>query len=297
MKDDADDVKRQKALQFRRRTVDVGAPIHMAATMQTDQLNENKRLLQKISALIEGKHLVVSQLEKSEKLRKDQAQQLNRKIAELTTKKATITAQLKRELSETRTQYECRLKKQQTELQNLRRSHTQLISKTDSIRSQTQSAIDQLHRNIEKLNHEKKKLIKRLKIESDRAKEKQTENERELAKMKKQENQSVSAKKRLERELVQQKAALKRSTEEIVALSGQMKQISAILKKVMMPDTGKKKNGNTAITNRNLLAKAAACANVRGYLVKQRAMKKFGGKFEVATLQQHVYQKKRLIHR
>lgn len=246
--------------------------------------------------MIESKHLVVCQLEKSEKFRKEQAQQLNRKIVDLTTKKTTVTTQFKRELSECRNQYECRLKKQQSELQTIRRNYTQLISKTDSIRNQTQSAIDHLNRNIEKLTHEKKKLIKRLKLESDRARDKHLESERELSKAKRQEAQLVSAKKRIERELALQKSSSKRAAEEIVALSGQMKQIAAILKKVIS-NTSKKSSSSSAITDRNLLAKAAACANVRGYLVKQSAMKRSGGKFKVSSLQQHVYQKKRLIHR
>lgn len=247
--------------------------------------------------MIESKHTVIRQLEKSEKERNDQAQSLSRKIAELLSKKTCATSQFKRELADTRTQYECRIKKQQVELQSLRRKHMQLMSKTDGIRNQNQSIIDQLNRTVEKLTHEKKKLIKRLKLESDRAREKHMESERELAKMKRQETALVSAKKRTERELGQQKAASKRSTEEIVALGGQMKQIAAIIKKVMSNSEKKKTNNNSAMTDKNLLAKAAACANVRGYLVKQSAIRKSGGKFKVTTLQQHVYQKKRLIHR
>ncbi|KAG2232436.1 P-loop containing nucleoside triphosphate hydrolase protein [Thamnidium elegans] len=286
-----------KVLQYRRRTVDSIPPISVASALQTDCLNENKRLLQKLSNMIESKHTVIRQLEKSEKQRSEQAQLLNRKIAELLSKKTSATSQFKREMADTRTQYECRIKKQQVELQSLRRKHMQLMSKTDGIRNQNQSIIDQLNRTVEKLTHEKKKLIKRLKLESDRAKEKHMESERELAKMKRQETVLVSAKKRTERELGQQKAASKRSTEEIVALGGQMKQISAIIKKVMSNSEKKKTKNNSAITDKNLLAKAAACANVRGYLVKQSAIRKSGGKFKVTTLQQHVYQKKRLIHR
>lgn len=285
-----------KVLQYRRRTVDVIPPISVASALQTDHINENKRLLQKLSNMIESKHLVIRQLEKSEKLRTEQAQQLNRKIADLLSKKTSSTSQFKRELAETRSQYECRIKKQQVELQSLRRKHMQLMSKTDGMRNQNQSVIEQLNRTVEKLTHEKKKLIKRLKMESDRAREKHMESDREMAKLKRQEAQSVSAKKRIERELIQQKSASKRSTEEIVALGGQMKQIAAIIKKVMS-NGEKKKPNNSAITDRNLLAKAAACANVRGYLVKQSAIKRSGGKFQVTTLQQHVYQKKRLIHR
>ncbi|KAL9544257.1 hypothetical protein MBANPS3_007717 [Mucor bainieri] len=286
-----------KSLQYRRRTVDITPPtIPVAAVLQNDYISENKRLLQKLSSAIESKHLLIRQLEKCEKLRVDQVKQLNRKLQDTTAKKTTAASQYKRELAELRNQYECRIKKQQVEQQTLRRKHMQLISKSDTMRNQNQSVIDQLNRNMEKLTHEKKKLIKRLKLESDRAREKALENSKEVSKMRRQEAQLVSARKRLERELLQQKSASKRATEEIVALNGQMKQIAAILKKVLA-NQGKKVPAGSAVTDRNLLAKAAACANVRGYLVKQNAVKRVGGKFNVTSLQQQVYQKKKLIHR
>ncbi|CAO3630895.1 unnamed protein product [Mucor fragilis] len=286
-----------KSLQYRRRTVDITpASIPVAAVLQNDYISENKRLLQKLSSAIESKHLLIRQLEKCEKLRVDQVKQLNRKLQDTTAKKTTAASQYKRELAELRNQYECRIKKQQVEQQTLRRKHMQLISKSDTMRNQNQSVIDQLNRNMEKLTHEKKKLIKRLKLESDRARDKALETGKEMSKMKRQEAQLVSARKRLERELLQQKSASKRATEEIVALNGQMKQIAAILKKVLA-NQGKKAPAGSAVTDRNLLAKAAACANVRGYLVKQNAVKKVGGKFKVTSLQQQVHQKKKLIHR
>jgi DNA repair exonuclease SbcCD ATPase subunit len=285
-----------KSLQYRRRTVDIIPPtIPVATVIQNDLVAENKRLLQKLSTLIESKHTIIRQLEKSEKLRAEQTKQLSRKVADVNSKKTNATSQYKRELSDLRNQYESRIKKLQVDQQMLRRKHMQLITKSDSMRNQNQSVMDGLNRTIDKLSHEKKKMIKRLKMESDRAKEKLMESERELAKVKRQEAQLVSTKKRLERELMLQKSASKRATEEIVALSGQMKQIAAIIKKVM--SNNGKQAPNSAITDRNLLAKAAACANVRGYLVKQNAIKKTGGKFKVTSLQQHVYQKKRLIHR
>ncbi|KAI8073470.1 P-loop containing nucleoside triphosphate hydrolase protein [Gilbertella persicaria] len=249
----------------------------------------NKRILQKLASAIESKHQLLHQFEKSEKRHVDQIKQLGRTVNDLVAKKTASTQHLKRELNELRTQYEARLKKQQGEQVALRRKHLQLIRSSDRLRLQQESIIDQCHRTIEKLGHEKKKLLKRIKIEADRAKEKAMQSEQEIKKMKRQEAQAVTLKKRLERELGQQKAACKRATEEIVALSGQMKQIAAILKKVMA--------SSIALSQRNLLAKAIACASVRGYLVKQNAVKKAGGKFQVTTLQQNVYQKKKFIHK
>lgn len=272
---------------LRRRTMDT---IPVSSIIQADQITENKKLLQKLTKMIESKHLIIRQLERSEKSRIEQVRQLNRKVADLTTKMSAATSQYKREISEIKNQYECRIKKLQFEQQTLRRKHMQLMNKSDQARHQNQSTIDQLKRNVEKLTHEKKKMIKRLKIESDRARVKLSENEREVAKLKRQEAQHVSHKKRLERELSQQKLAHKRSTEEIVALGAQMKQIAVILKKA-----SQQQKPNTI--NKNLLAKAIACANVRGYLTKQSSFKKVGGNFKVASLQQHVHQKKKMIHR
>jgi hypothetical protein len=49
--------------------------------------------------------------------------------------------------------------------------------------------------------------------------------------------------------------------------------------------------------DKSLLAKAIASANVRSYVPKPSVLKKSGGKFKVTSIQQHVHQKKRLIHR
>lgn len=270
----------------RRRTIDV---IPIGGVLETDHINENKSLLQKLTKMIESKHLIIRQLERSEKLRIDQVKQLNRKVQDLTSKKTAATAQYKRDMIDMQNQYECRLKKLQVEQQTLRRKHMQLIQKSDQARHQHQSAIDQLKRNVDKLTHEKKKMLKRLKLESDRAKSKHLEHEKDMSKLKRQEAQLVIQKKRIERELCQQKSMHKRSTEEIVALSGQMKQIAAILKKISPAKD---------LMGKSLVAKALACANVRGYLSsRQNGVKKSGGKLKVTSLQQHVHQKKKMIHK
>ncbi|OBZ84268.1 Kinesin-like protein KIF21A, partial [Choanephora cucurbitarum] len=256
---------------------------------QFDSMNEAKRCIQKLTLVIENKHQMIRQFEKSEKQQTDQIKQLSRTVNDLASKKATSIQNLKKELNDLRTQYEARLKKQQGEQVALRRKHLQLIRSSDRTRHQHESKIEQCNRTIEKLGHEKKKLLKRIKVEADRAKEKASEADREMKKMKRQEAQSVTIKRRMERELALQKSACKRATEEIVALSGHMKQIAAILKKVMA--------STTVLSQRNLLAKAIACASVRGYLIKQNAVKKAGGKFQVTTLQQNVYQKKKFIHK
>ncbi|CEG67610.1 Putative Kinesin-domain-containing protein [Rhizopus microsporus] len=271
----------------RRRTLDTIQPM---IRREHDEDNQTM-LLQKLASMVEIQYDLIEQLENSIQLQEEITYQHHQKIAEMAAKRNIALGYHKRELSDVKAQYECRLKKQQVELQSLRRKHMQLMSKSDRMRHQNQSTIDQLNRTIEKINHEKKKTIKRMKQESVRAREQSLEHEKALSKLKKQEAQLVATKKRLEREIGVQKIACKRLTEEIVALLGQMKQITGILRKVMTC-------APLAMTTKTLLAKALACANVRGYHhIKSNASTKKSTKTKAATLQQHVFNKKKLIVR
>ncbi|CAO3686558.1 unnamed protein product [Rhizopus stolonifer] len=115
------------------------------------------------------------------------------------------------------------------------------------------------------------------------------QHERMLTKAKKQEAQGVTAKKRLEREMGVQKVAYKRLTEEVVALMGQMKQMGAMVKKVVSSCP------KLDMTNKTLLTKALACANVRGY--QNQGTNKSCGKNKAALVQQRVFQKKKILSR
>ncbi|ORE12048.1 hypothetical protein BCV72DRAFT_1047 [Rhizopus microsporus var. microsporus] len=278
------EIKRPK---HRRRTLDTIQPM---IRREHDEDNQTM-LLQKLASMVEIQYDLIEQLENSIQLQEEITYQHHQKIAEMAAKRNIALGHHKRELSDVKAQYECRLKKQQVELQSLRRKHMQLMSKSDRMRHQSQSTIDQLSRTIEKINHEKKKTIKRMKQESIRAREQSMEHEKVLSKLKKQEAQLVATKKRLEREIGVQKIACKRLTEEIVALLGQMKQITGILRKVMTC-------APLAMTTKTLLAKALACANVRGYHhIKSNTSTKKSTKTKAATLQQHVFNKKKLIVR
>lgn len=278
------EIKRPK---HRRRTLDTIQPMIRREHDEDSQT----MLLQKLASMVEVQYDLIEQLENSIQLQEEITYQHHQKTAEMAAKRNTALSHHKRELSDVKAQYECRLKKQQVELQSLRRKHMQLMSKSDRMRHQNQSTIDQLSRTIEKINHEKKKTIKRMKQESVRAREQSMEHEKVLSKLKKQEAQLVTTKKRLEREIGVQKIACKRLTEEIVALLGQMKQITGILRKAMTC-------APLAMTTKALLAKALACANVRGYHhIKLNTSTKKSTKTKAATLQQHVFNKKKLIVR
>ncbi|KAG1464682.1 hypothetical protein G6F55_001625 [Rhizopus delemar] len=256
-----------------------------------DNQNSSQTLfLQKLGSMIDTQHELIQQLEQASQAKDDLSFYHAQKLTELNTKKNMTLTHHKRELADLKAQYDCRLKKQQVELQTLRRKHMQLMSKTDRMRHQSQSLVDQLNRTVEKLGREKKKTIKRMKQESDRAREKMLDYEKALGKAKKQEAQSVTTKKRLEREIGVQKVAYKRLTEEMVGLMGQMKQVAAIVKKLASI------NPKLDMTGKALLAKALTCANVRGYHAKPSTSKKTSGKLKAATLQQRVFHKKKIIN-
>ncbi|KAI8883549.1 hypothetical protein K501DRAFT_314140 [Backusella circina FSU 941] len=286
---------------YRRRTIDIplNGTSHFDSAQDSSVYNsiEKHKLLQKLSKSLDVNAMLIQKFEKSE----NQNHQFTKKIDEATVKKTTVISQHKRDISEQRGHYECRLKKQQSEYQALRRKYTQLINKSDTYKNQQHSSMDQLNKKIEKLTHEKKKLLKRIKQESDRAKEKISNYDKEISKMKRQELQLLTSKKKAEREAGVQRNAYKRAAEEIVAISAQMKQIATILKKVMVYSNRKKNSTSNHVTYHNLLAKAAACANIRGYLINKSMTKKppTAGtvKLKAATLQQHVFQKKKMIHK
>ncbi|KAG0760116.1 hypothetical protein G6F57_011171 [Rhizopus arrhizus] len=272
---------------YRRRTL---GSIHTDLQRNNNENSSQTLLLQKLGSMIDTQHELIQQLEQASQAKDDLSFYHAQKLAELNTKKNMTLTHHKRELADLKAQYECRLKKQQVELQTLRRKHMQLMSKTDRMRHQSQSLVDQLNRTVEKLGREKKKTTKRMKQESDRAREKMLEYEKALGKAKKQEAQSVTTKKRLEREIGVQKVAYKRLTEEMVGLMGQMKQVAAIVKKLAST------NPKLDMTGKALLAKALTCANVRGYHAKPSTSKKTSGKLKAATLQQRVFHKKKIIN-
>ncbi|KAF7727594.1 hypothetical protein EC973_007355 [Apophysomyces ossiformis] len=226
------------------------------------------QIVQRLQNSIDTKHQLIQILEHAYQQQKDQ-NVANVKLAN----------EHKRALGEA----EARYKKQQTELQNLKRKHQQLVKHNETMCAQSSSMILNLKQKVERLNHEKKKLMKRMKQEGDRAREKCSGYEREIQKYRRQETQQSAARKRAEREIMLQKAAAKRSSEDIVALSAQMKQVVTILKKMLQ------KNDKV---DRNLLAKAVACASVKSYLVKQNR-----STLKPASVQQRVLQTKQVIQR
>ncbi|KAI8138709.1 hypothetical protein BJV82DRAFT_286826 [Fennellomyces sp. T-0311] len=242
-------------------------------------------LLTKLQTCVNGKQQLIQLLERSESQRNDMIQQYEAKLADVTAKKKELQASSRRDLNDMRAQYESRIKKLTSELSVLKRKHAQTLTATESARTKSNAVILNLKSKLDKANQEKKKMTKRMKQDSDRARERCSSYDREITKLKRNENQAVSARKRMERDLMMHKATSKRATEEMAMMSGQMKQVALLLKKMLA--CGK--------LDRQVLAKAVACASVRGCIVRQSLNKR--GSFKLASLQQRVFQKKRLIHR
>ncbi|KAI9315272.1 P-loop containing nucleoside triphosphate hydrolase protein [Dichotomocladium elegans] len=195
---------------------------------------------------------------------------------------APTAAQMKEELGAQRAQYEAKLKKTAAEIKALKRQLAQANQQLELSRTKSNQSIMNLKTKLEKANQERKKLTKRMKQDADRARDRQSHYEREIQKLKKAEASASAAKKRVEREAAAHKASSKRATEEMAQLSAQMKQVALMLKKTLAQKR----------IDRQVVAKAMACASVRGYVVRQSL-----GRFRSAPLQTRVFQKKQLIWR
>ncbi|ORX52659.1 hypothetical protein DM01DRAFT_1053939 [Hesseltinella vesiculosa] len=92
--------------------------------------------------------------------------QLERKTQGQQQKKSQANHQ--QQMAELIQQHEQKLRKQLTELQTLRRKHTQLVNTSATARSQHENTIRQLRTNLDGCKHEKKKLLKRIKLDAQR---------------------------------------------------------------------------------------------------------------------------------
>ncbi|KAI8337282.1 P-loop containing nucleoside triphosphate hydrolase protein [Chlamydoabsidia padenii] len=201
---------------------------------------------------------------------------------------AALCKQHKRELNDLKRQTDQDMKKQQHEHQALKRHYQQLVISTERARTQHNATVLSLKQKVDTLTRDKKKLVKKSKQDADRARDRGRQLEKQVNKLERQETKSNHVKKRLERDLHAQKQVTKHTKEDLATLVGQLSSVAMMVQKVL----NNKKLGSS---DRSLLAKAVACARVRGYLVAQ----KHGGNSRrgVASLQHRMLQKKQLIHR
>ncbi|KAF7732083.1 hypothetical protein EC973_006338 [Apophysomyces ossiformis] len=257
----------------------------------TEEENEQKddsilhTVLAKYRRSLGGKQQLLHQLEQSE----SKCKELDQQLAHLTASAQRIASQNKEELEHIHEQYEARQKKQWTELKALRKKHAQLLNSTSSTQTQHEATLKSLNQRLEELKHEKKKMMKRMKQETDRARERCGDHEREIQRLR----QEAQGRKRKDREsscsTSIKSSSGKRTTVtgDMAALNSQMKQVATMLKKALAQKT----------VDRALLAKAIACASV-GVCVQQNsklAANPAGS--PPANVRKTVLDRKRLIHK
>ncbi|CAO3641778.1 unnamed protein product [Mucor fragilis] len=226
----------------------------------TDKQNPQMvRMLHQIQSDIRVKEELVSHLEKSETKYSFMRRKFDDKIAELHAQlaelqkdrdqalaktkstfaaapnRADMAMQLKekQQLIETRHVYENKMKQLVIEIHDLKRNYSRTIMNMQSTRNQHESLLRSLRVNVETLKVEKKRMIKRMKQETERVREQMALQERKISKMQRQYTEANHAKTRLEREHEAQKLTLKRREKEIVINNSQLKQLTDMLKKAV----------------------------------------------------------------
>ncbi|ORZ09229.1 hypothetical protein BCR42DRAFT_122502 [Absidia repens] len=223
---------------------------------------------------------------------------------------ATLRKQYKKELDDLKRQHDLETKKQLHEHQTLKRHYQQLIISSERARTQHNATILTLKQKLEVITRDKKKLMKKSKQDADRARDRGRQLEKQVQKLERQEIKSTHLKKRLERDLHTQKQVNKHAKEDIGTLGSQLTSVALMIQKVLQSQNSKKikksSNNNKMVlsaplvsSDRTLLAKAVACARVRGYLVAQKhgVGTNRRGAVKAASLQQRLIQKKQLIHK
>ncbi|KAI8339306.1 hypothetical protein BD560DRAFT_25194 [Blakeslea trispora] len=129
--------------------------------------------------------------------------------------------------------YEVKMKGLMTQLSELRRKYTQTSSTIQSSRNQNESMLRALRANVETLKVEKKRMIKRMKDEAERVKEKLHSHEREIQQLRRKQVKDNEVKKKLEREVKQMQLVIGKKTDESVVTAEKLKSLVQILKKAV----------------------------------------------------------------
>ncbi|KAI8364491.1 hypothetical protein EDC96DRAFT_510886, partial [Choanephora cucurbitarum] len=235
-------------------------PTTDAAILQTEKQNPQLvRMLHQIQSDIRVKEELVSHLEKSETkycfMRRkfdEKVSELHNRLAELQKEKDKALAKTKSSFSsvpnrndmsiqikekqqvlETRQLYENKMKQLVMEIHELKRNYTRTINNLQSTRNQHESLLKSLRVNVETLKLEKKRMIKRMKQETERVREQMAKQERKISKLQRQHSEISHARTKLEKEHEAQKLTLKRRDKEILINNSQLKQLIDILKKAV----------------------------------------------------------------
>ncbi|CAO0803432.1 unnamed protein product [Mucor circinelloides] len=129
--------------------------------------------------------------------------------------------------------YEAKMKNLMSQLSELRRKYSQTSSTIQSSRNQNESMLRALRVNVESLKVEKRRMIKRMKDEAERVKEKLHNHEREIQQLRRKQMKDNEIKKRLEREVKQMQLVIGKKTDESVVTAEKLKSLVKILKKAV----------------------------------------------------------------
>ncbi|GAA5812267.1 hypothetical protein MFLAVUS_005717 [Mucor flavus] len=129
--------------------------------------------------------------------------------------------------------YEIKMKTLMGQLSDLRRKYTQTSSTIQSSRNQNESMLRALRVNVESLKIEKRRMIKRMKDEAERVKEKLHTHEREIQGLRRKQQKESETKKKLEREMKQMQLTIQKKTDESVVTAEKLKSLVQILKKAV----------------------------------------------------------------
>ncbi|GAN08165.1 kinesin-like protein KIF21A-like [Mucor ambiguus] len=129
--------------------------------------------------------------------------------------------------------YEAKMKTLMSQLSELRRKYSQTSSTMQSSRNQNESMLRALRVNVESLKVEKRRMIKRMKDEAERVKEKLHNREREIQQLRRKQMKDNEVKKRLEREVKQMQLVIGKKTDESVVTAEKLKSLVKILKKAV----------------------------------------------------------------
>ncbi|KAL9543052.1 hypothetical protein MBANPS3_008295 [Mucor bainieri] len=168
-----------------------------------------------------------------------QQQQQQKKEAPTTTTTTTTPAAVASttaaaySMNSIRHAYEAKMKTLMSQLSELRRKYSQTSSTMQSSRNQNESMLRALRVNVESLKVEKRRMIKRMKDEAERVKEKLHNHEREIQQLRRKQIKDNEVKKRLEREVKQMQLVIGKKTDESVVTAEKLKSLVKILKKAV----------------------------------------------------------------
>ncbi|KAI9025980.1 hypothetical protein CLU79DRAFT_743991 [Phycomyces nitens] len=234
----------------------MGSRCSMRGLLETKHNPQLARMLHQIQSDIKVKEDLVSHLEKSEneysfmrrkfddKITKLQSQlveiQKERDVALMRTKsghatKTDLNTQVREKqlVIDIRQAYEAKTKNLLNEIQDLKRKYAATTANMQATRNQNEGLMRSLKANVDTLILEKKRMVKRMKQETERVREQMSLQERKIQILQRQQLESNTSRRRLEREHEVQKQTLKKRSEEVLVNADQLKQLTNMLKKAV----------------------------------------------------------------